>query len=121
MLDYYGSIVKDNAEIDKELFNYFQNIERYKIQRDIFQTILDELRETYVIKEAYSITGWMMYGGQDAIRNITTQLEDRRHRNLQRLAFAYAMKDTPLCEDIVNEIGRYTTCNSSLSQKTRLL
>jgi len=109
MLDYYGSIVKDNAEIDKELFNYFQNIDRYKMQRDIFQTILDELRETHVIKHSYSITGFQMYGGQDAIRNITTHLEDRRSKNLQRLAFAHAMKDTPLCEDLVEKIGNYTT------------
>ena len=109
MLDYYGSIVKDNSEIDNELFNYFQKLDRYKIQRDIFQSILDELRETHVIKHAYSISGWMMYGGQDAIRNITTQLEDKRRMNLQRLAFAYSMKHQPLCEDLVNKIGRYTT------------
>ena len=113
MLDYYGSIVKDNAEIDRELINYFTKNTRHRdVPRDIFQHLIYDLRETHIIKEAYSITGWMMYGGQEAIVNLTKALlkreEDQRRLAIKRLVFAYCVncvKTQPLCADLVQKVG----------------
>ena len=110
MLDYYGSIVKDNAEIDRELINYFTKNTRYQdLSQDIFQTLIDGLRDKHIIKEAYSITGWMMYGGQEAIVNLTKSLvkreEDQRQLAIKRLTFTHCMKHKPLCADLVQKVG----------------
>ena len=110
MMDYYGSIVKDNAEIDRELINYFTKNTRHRdLPRDIFQKLICDLRETHIIKEAYSITGWMMYGGQEAIVNLTKALlkreEDQRKLAINRLAFAHCVKTKPLCADLVQKVG----------------
>ena len=114
MMDYYGSIVKDNAEIDRELINYFTNKTRHRdVPRDIFQKLSYDLRETHIIKEAYSITGWMMYGGQEAIVNLTKALlkreDDQRKIAIKRLAFASCMKNIPLCTDLLEKIGNTVT------------
>ena len=110
MLDYYGSIVKDNAEIDRELINYFMKNTRHRdVPRDIFQQLIYDLRETHIIKEAYSITGWMMYGGQEAIVNLTKALlkreEEQRKLAIKRFTFAYCVKTQPLCADLVQKVG----------------
>ena len=110
MMDYYGSIVKENAEIDRELINYFTKNTRHRdVPRDIFQKLICDLRETHIIKEAYSITGWMMYGGQEAIVNLTKSLvkreEEQRQLAIKRLTFTHCMKNKPLCADLVQKIG----------------
>ena len=110
MMDYYGSIVKENAEIDRELINYFTKNTRHRdLPRDIFQKLICDLRETHIIKEAYSITGWMMYGGQEAIVNLTKSLvkreEDHRKLAIKRVMFAHCMKHKPLCADLVQKVG----------------
>ena len=109
-MDYYGSIVKDNAEIDRELINYFTNKTIHRdVPRDIFQKLIYPLRETHLITEAYSSTGWMMYGGQEAIVNLTKALlkreEEQRKLVIKRLAFAYCVKTQPLCADLVQKVG----------------
>ena len=109
MMDYYGSIVRDNSEIDRELTNYFKDKTDYNIPPDIFQGIIDDLRARDIIKPAYSVTGWGMYGGQEAIVNITAALEKRKENQrrlaFRRLVFMYCMRNNPLCLDIAQEIG----------------
>ena len=58
MLDYYGSIVKSNEEIDTQLISRFQNecYEKY------IEDIIKELRKDDVLFTNYSVSGWNTFG-----------------------------------------------------------
>ena len=108
MMDYYGSIVKDTTEINNELYNYFKNKEECKMSQEQFQTIINALRQTGVIKYQYSITGWYTYGGQEAIHNTKSYMKTLRKSNIHKLAWMYVMNQTSdyvICTDLQESIG----------------
>ena len=76
MLDYYGSITKDNEEIREELLSYFKK-EIPEIPEDALTEIYEELRSRDIIHSQYSVSGWMVYGGQDAILQMKTEISKR--------------------------------------------
>ena len=107
MLDYYGSIIKQQSEIDSELVAYFQRDDP-SMSETYLRTIIARLRATSTIKPEYSITGWYMYGGQEAILQIRKQLAKELVTCEKKLAWMYVMNqtlDTPLCIDVQGEIG----------------
>ena len=107
MLDYYGSIIKQQSEIDSELVTYFQR-HGPSLSDTYLRTIIARLRATSTIKPEYSVTGWYMYGGQEAILQIRKQLAKELVTCEKKLAWMYVMNqtsDTPLCMDIQMEIG----------------
>ena len=76
MLDYYGSITKDNEEIRKELLRYFKE-EIPEISEDTLIEIFEDLRTRDIIHSQYSVAGWMVYGGQDAILQMKTEISKK--------------------------------------------
>ena len=106
-MDYYGSILKQQSEIDSELVAYFQR-EDPSMSDTYLRKIIARLRATSSIKSEYSVTGWGMYGGQDAILQIRKQLAKDLVTCEKKLAWMYVMNqtlDTPLCMDLHREIG----------------
>lgn len=107
-MDYYGSIVKDTEEINDELYNYFKNKEDCEMSKETFQEIINVLRRSGVIKASYSITGWGMYGGQEAIKNIKLYFKELRNASIHKLAWMYVMNQTSdyvICTDLQESIG----------------
>ena len=107
MLDYYGSVIKQQSEIDSELVAYFQRDDPSMSDTYLRETIA-RLRATSTIKPEYSVTGWYMYGGQEAILQIRKQLAKDHATCEKKLAWMYVMNqtlDTPLCMDVYVDIG----------------
>ena len=71
MLDYYGSIVKSNEEIDTQLISRFQNECYEKYIKDIIK----ELRKDDVLFTNYSVSGWNTFGYKQISLIIKVKIE----------------------------------------------
>ena len=56
MLDYYGSIVKDNNQIDIEMIQYFK-----EYNEDHILKIVNELRRVGTLPLENSVSGWSIF------------------------------------------------------------
>ena len=60
MLDYYGSIIKSEEEIDKELIQSFRD----RCYESYMKKIISDLRKEEVLQKEYSFSGWMVFHGK---------------------------------------------------------
>ena len=82
MLDYYGSIIKDDKEIDRELIQYFINY-----NEDHILKIINELRKVRTLPRGNSVSGWSIFVRQHIIRDIKMIIEKETLMAKQRLSF----------------------------------
>ena len=82
MLDYYGSIVQDNNQIDRDLIQYFRDY-----NKDHIIEIINELRRVGTLPIDNSISGWMVFVRKFIIDEIKEILSKETHLAKQRLEF----------------------------------
>ena len=82
MLDYFGSILKDESQIDQELVQHFK---RYN--EDHILGIINELRRVGTLTLKNSISGWNIFVGHYIIGEIKNILEKETLLAKQKLAF----------------------------------
>ena len=104
MLDYYGSIIKSEQEIDRELIQKFRD----RCYESYMKKIISDLRKENILHEEYSYSGWLTFHGKtiwDIIENnIIVQID----KNKQKLKFTYCFNklfnDTDVCKMICDKI-----------------
>ena len=99
MMDYYGSIVKDNNQIDAEIIQYFKEYNEDHILR-----IVNELRRVGTLPLDNSITGWMIFVKKFIIWEIKSILSKETHLAKQRLEFMKLCDSINLPSDISEKI-----------------
>lgn len=99
MLDYYGSIVKDNNQIDIEMIQYFKEYNQDHILR-----IVNELRRVGTLPLENSVSGWSIFVRKFIIDEIKEILSKETHLAKQRLEFMKLCDSINLPSDISQKI-----------------
>ena len=98
MLDYYGSIIKREPEIDTEL------ISRYieKCYESYLEKIISDLRKEGILHKEYSVSGWMEFHGKNIHEIIEKTMNTQKQKNEKKVKFLYCYNQ--LCND--QDLGR---------------
>ena len=105
MLDYYGSIIKSETEIDKELIQSFRN----KAYESYLLNIIQNLKNENILLKDYSISGWRVFGKKSIHEIINKEINFQKQINEQKLKFVYCYLnlfiDIDICQLICDEIN----------------
>jgi hypothetical protein len=104
MLDYYGSITKDNDEIIKELQSYFKHNGDYS--PDLIKDIILDCKKKGFICKTYSYAGWAVFHAKTVCEIVKKEVDKKTLKNKQKLALMYSMNtiQNPLITDILQLI-----------------
>jgi hypothetical protein len=105
MLDYYGSIIKSEKEIDEELIRKFKD----KCYESYMKNIIHDLRKQEVLKNEYSVSGWNVFHGKSIIEFINEKINHQKQNNEKKLKFIYSYihsdyYNNDLCQLICDKI-----------------
>ena len=97
MLDYYGSIIKHEQEINNEIIQYFND----KCHESYLKKIIYDLRKEDVLHKEYSVSGWMVFHSKDIHQNILKTINNQKQKNEKKLKFLYCynqlFRDIDVC------------------------
>jgi hypothetical protein len=85
MLDYYGSIIKREKEIDTELISHFSS----KCYESYLEKIIADLRKEGVLQKEYSVSGWMVFGAKLIHEIIEKTMNYQKQKNEKKVKFLY--------------------------------
>ena len=85
MLDYYGSIIKREPEIDTELISRF----RERCHESYLEEIISALRKEDVLHKEYSVSGWMVFHGKIIHDIIEKTMNYQKQKNEKKIKFLY--------------------------------
>lgn len=102
MLDYYGSIIKCNEQIDTELIQYFRNYNQNHIL-----SIINKLRDDKILPTDNSVSGWNIFVRQFIIKEIIKILNNETLISQKKLQFAKYCNEYYINNDILYEISKY--------------
>lgn len=104
MLDYYGSVIKSEKEIDRELIQKFKD----RCHESYMKQIISDLRKENILQGEYSHSGWMVFHGKTIHDIIKNKLIVQKDKNKQKLKFTYCFnqfhKDSDVCRMICDRI-----------------
>ena len=104
MLDYYGSIIKSEEEIDKELIQSFRD----RCYESYMKRIISDLRSEEVLQKEYSFSGWMVFHGKTIHEIIEKTINYQKQKSEKRIKFLYCFNklfdDTDVCQMICDSI-----------------
>jgi hypothetical protein len=104
MLDYYGSIIKSEEEIDKELIQSFRD----RCYESYMKKIISDLRSEEVLQKEYSFSGWMVFHGKTIHEIIEKTINYQKQKSEKRIKFLYCFNklfdDTDVCQMICDSI-----------------
>ena len=113
MNDYYGDFMMGSEEVKVTLQLFFQRPENGGHSVALIQKIIEELRETNMIHETYSVTGWRVYGFANASHSIRHSIHERKQKGERKLAFMRGVSETKEtnetlpCDDIMQKIASF--------------
>ena len=81
MLDYFGSIVKSNEEIDTELISKFID----QCNEDYIEYIIKQLRAEETLFKNYSVSGWNMFGCKQISLIIQIKINHKKQINEKKI------------------------------------
>ena len=85
MLDYYGSIIKREPEIDTELITRFSE----KCYESYLEKIIADLRKEGILHKEYSVSGWMVFHGKTIHDIIVKTMNYQKQKNEKKVKFIY--------------------------------
>ena len=81
MLDYYGSIIKNENEIDKELIQFYKD----QAHESYLNQIIKNMRNQNILLKEYSISGWMVFGKKIIHDIILKRINHQKQINERKL------------------------------------
>lgn len=104
MLDYYGSIVKSEKEIDSELIQYYKD----RCYESYMKKMINNLRKEEVLQKEYSVSGWMVFHKKTILDIINIQLSHDLNKANKRIKFVYCYNqlfdDDDICRSICDKL-----------------
>jgi hypothetical protein len=83
MMDYYGSIIRSEKEIDNELIQRFKD----RCYESHMKKIISDLRKENILQKEYSVSGWKVFHGKTVCDIIEKKI--KKLKSEQRLKFLY--------------------------------
>jgi hypothetical protein len=83
MMDYYGSIIKSEREIDRELIQKFRD----RCYESHMKKMINDLRRENILSKEYSVSGWLTFHGKPICNIIEKKI--KKLKSEQRLKFLY--------------------------------
>ena len=99
MLDYYGSIIMNEDEIIKRIIDSYQE----KYDKDALKRIIKDFMDEGVIKKEYSVSGWMVFFGQDAVKMVEEKYLSDLQDAKKRLEFSKILNERLSPDKIGNQ------------------
>ena len=103
-MDYYGSIVKSESEIDSELIQRFKD----RCHAEFMKKIISDLRRENILHKEYSFSGWLTFHGKTICDIIKNKIRVQKDKNYQKLKFTYCFNqlfnDGDVCKMICDRI-----------------
>lgn len=96
MLDYFGSIVKSNEEIDTELISKFIN----QCNESYIEEMIRELRRDDTLFSNYSVSGWNVFGCKQISLIMQIKMNHKKQINEKKLKGYYCLLNYFLINDI---------------------
>lgn len=104
MLDYYGSVIKSEQEIDRELIENFKD----RCYESYMKKIISDLRREEVLRKEYSVSGWMVFYSKIIYDIIKSQLDNELNISEKKLKYTYCynklFSDKDVCKMICDKI-----------------
>lgn len=104
MLDYYGSIIKSEQEIDRELIQKFKD----RCYESHMKKIIYNLRKEEVLQKEYSYSGWMVFHGKTIHEIIEKTINYQKQKSEKRIKFLYCFNhyfnDSDVCKMICDRL-----------------
>jgi hypothetical protein len=88
MLDYYGSIALDKADIDAEIIKYFKS----QMKQTSIVKMIEKYRKLEFIHPEYSVSGWYMFHGKTVVDHLQDAVNKESERTEQFLALIYCLE-----------------------------
>ena len=85
MLDYMGSIIKSEEEIDKELIQVFRN----RCYESYMKKVIYDLRKEEVLYKEYSYSGWLTFHGKTIYEIIEKTINYQKQKNEKKIKLLY--------------------------------
>jgi hypothetical protein len=85
MMDYYGSIIKTEKEIDSELIQRFRDY----CNESFIKKIISELRREQILHENYSVAGWMVFHSKPIYDIILIKINYELQKANKRIKLLY--------------------------------
>ena len=95
MLDYFGSVMKSDEEIDTELISRFRDYNETYIE-----SIINELRLKRILTSGHSVSGWMVFVGKYIVNKIKNIIAEQTRLNKQKLEFMKYVKEHNIDNDV---------------------
>ena len=103
MLDYFGSAIISDQQIDTQLISQFRDYNENYIEK-----IINDLRREQILTSGHSVSGWMIFVGKYTVDKMKKIISDQTRLNFQKLQFMkYAKKnniDNDVCQMICDKI-----------------
>ena len=99
MLDYLGSVIKSDEEIDNELISYFREYDK-----DFIENIINDLRRENILPLNNSVSGWMIFVRKFTINKIKEIISEKTRLNKQKLEFMKYIDKNNIDNDIAQNI-----------------
>ena len=95
MLDYFGSVMKSDEEIDTELISRFRDYNETYIE-----SIINELRLKRILTSGHSVSGWMAFVGKYTVNKIKSIIAEQTRLNKQKLEFMKYVNEYGINNDL---------------------
>ena len=102
MLDYYGSIIMNDKDIDADILDIFKNY-----QEKYIKSLLNNMRTLKILESEHSVSGYQIFVRQFIIENIKGNIEKQRKINNKKLKFAYIFEKYSKDNDLLIKIMSY--------------
>ena len=103
-MDYFGSIIKNEHEINNELIQRFRD----RCYESHMKKIISDLRKENILHKEYSVSGWNVFHGKLIYEIIEKTINHQNHKNEKKLKFTYCFNqlfhDTDVCKMICDHI-----------------
>jgi hypothetical protein len=103
MLDYYGSIIKSESEVDSEIINRYRDM----CHESYLKSIIKKLRGEGIIQTEYSVSGWMVFAAHNIFKIITIEINYKKQNNEKKIKLLYCYNQIFNDHDILRKICDY--------------
>ena len=102
MMDYFGSIVKSESEIDSELLHRFRD----RCHERFMKKIISDLRNEQILLKEYSVSGWNVFHGRPICENISSRINFLKAEQRIKLLYCYnqLFHESEICRMICDKI-----------------
>ena len=103
MLDYYGSIIKSEPEVDNTIITEFRD----RCHESYLKSMIKGLRDEGIIEKDYSVSGWMVFAARNIFEIITIEINYKKQKGEKKIKLLYCYNQLFTDQDVCRKICDY--------------